>query len=359
MNIEVSVVLPIFNGGRYLETAVKSILYQTLEAFELIIVDDGSTDCTGELLARLAQADTRIVIIRNEGNEGVQKSLNKAIRASRGDYIARMDADDVSLPSRLDKQIAVFRENKDLVLVGSNCTLVDEKLSFIRPSFVPLDDWSIRCMFLFFNPFIHSTVMLNGSVVREQGLRYDTSLKASVDYEMWGRVLDYGSVRNLPDQLVLLRKHGGSFTNRYSKEQIDCFFKARNSYRKKLFGEQADSTQKYELDKAGFDPLNFDRGDVNPLNSISGCKSSMLMAETLSVRYPGKPAFKVHAFIASRAIWTAVRLFSEKGSQTLLRSAVQNDYKTLLGMVRLIFFRLWQYTQIIRLQHFKYRSGVR
>src|ERR1700761_204383 len=120
----VSVLMPVFNAQRYVAAAVNSILDQTLGDFELIIVDDGSTDQSTAILRRLAGRDGRIRLI-SRPNTGYVVALNEALDAARGEFLARMDADDVSLPQRFEKQVQFLQENPDFVLVGTHVTTMD------------------------------------------------------------------------------------------------------------------------------------------------------------------------------------------------------------------------------------------
>ena len=133
----ISVVMPVFNGGSYLAAAVESILKQSFNDFELIVIDDGSTDKTACVLAGFARSDGRIRVI-GQANTGVVASLNRALDLARGEYVARMDADDVSLPSRFELQVAFLDTHPEVAVVGSAITLIDEEGSAIRDVDYPL-----------------------------------------------------------------------------------------------------------------------------------------------------------------------------------------------------------------------------
>jgi glycosyltransferase involved in cell wall biosynthesis len=133
----VSVLMPVHNGGRFVEDAVNSILLQTFDDFELIIGDDGSTDQTLEIISRCAAKDRRIRLIHNNCCQGISKTLNKAARQARGPLIARMDSDDWAHETRFSLQIDAFSQTENLVLCGSNATHVNEQMRHIEyPSLI-------------------------------------------------------------------------------------------------------------------------------------------------------------------------------------------------------------------------------
>ena len=124
---KVTVFMTVYNGEKFLDECIKSILNQTLQDFEFIIVNDGSTDGSQGILNKYAGKDSRIKIIQNRQNFGVPKSLNKAIRAAKGEYLARMDADDIALPQRLEKQVDFLEKHREFFLIGCGAVYLDEK----------------------------------------------------------------------------------------------------------------------------------------------------------------------------------------------------------------------------------------
>ena len=350
-DVELSVAMPVFNGQRYLEAAIDSILRQTFRRFEFIIIDDGSTDNSLAIIKKMAQFDPRIRIIQNRKNLGVVNSLNRAFEISKGNYIARMDADDISLPNRLEKQLAAFYRDDCLVMVGTNCTIVSDDLSFIGPTLLPLDDWCIRCLYLLMNPFVHSSVMLKGAIIRDRNLRYDTSLKAAIDYELWSRILAYGTVCNLPDQLVLLRKHNKSFSEQYSAEQIDCFLQVRQTYCQHFIGSCHASDSNVKKDYRHL--LGAELDQVNPLNSIQGCKSSIILMQTLKRRFPEKTMLTAETYINLRSVWVAIKSFKCKDGRRLLRNIIVPINFIHIYFTGHYLWRVLQFTSRIKLIRYR------
>ncbi|OGW52065.1 MAG: hypothetical protein A2Y81_02270 [Nitrospirae bacterium RBG_13_43_8] len=199
----VSVVLPVYNGAKTIRRAVSSILFQTYSNFELIIINDGSTDEIPELLTSLH--DERIRIL-NQENRGLVASLNRGIKESTGKYIARMDADDFAMPERLKKQVEFMENNPTVGVLGTAVkTVYSDGTERIRRR--PLNTTSIRKNIIKICPFCHSSVMIRKKVFQRVGL-YDSSKDGSrkllvEDYDLWVRILTAGyDLANLPDVLM-------------------------------------------------------------------------------------------------------------------------------------------------------------
>ncbi len=213
----VSVVMSVFNGERYVREAIDSILQQSLTDFELVVVDDGSTDNTIRILRSFS--DPRLCILRNKENLGLTRSLNKGMRVARGALIARQDADDISLPDRLAKQTAFLDAHPGIGLLGSWIHVVDGGGRILRVQRYPTDDVSIRWQMLFHNAFCHSAVMFRSSSMRNLASFYDESLIYGQDYDAWTRLLRTTSSANLKTPLVRWRYHADSIQGRWVAEQ--------------------------------------------------------------------------------------------------------------------------------------------
>jgi len=215
----VTVLMPVLNGGEYLYEAVCSILNQDFLDFELLVIDDNSTDNTPEILANLLSIDSRIRTLTNVKNLGIAQSLNIGIANARGSYIARMDADDISDKERLKIQYNEFSRNECLVMVGSNVLHVTNDGNPIYPTNFPLNDWAIRWTYIFSNPFAHPSVMIKKSALEQVG-GYNTDFVVSQDYELWGRLMDRGDVLNVGKRLVCVRRHSDSISTVHKSAQL-------------------------------------------------------------------------------------------------------------------------------------------
>ena len=202
INPKISVIMSVYNGEKYLREAIESILNQTFTDFEFIIVNDGSTDTSFEIIQ--SYDDERIKRINNEKNIGLTKSLNKVLKEAKGEYIARQDADDISLPNRFEEQMKHLEEHPEVALLGTNIYKIDENGKIIGKHIV-LAKPSIKDLFKS-NQFNHGTVMFKKRVVEKLGY-YEEIFKYSQDYELWLRIAKHYEVRNLTQILYKLRSH--------------------------------------------------------------------------------------------------------------------------------------------------------
>ena len=201
-NPKVSVVMSVYNGEKYLREAIESILNQTFTDFEFIIINDGSTDRTGEILSNYN--DSRMVI-REQGNKGLAQSLNRGIRKSRGQYIARMDADDISNAERLEKQVSFLDTHPEYVMVGTNAMVMDKDGVMLYETNLSRNDEEIRVFLNSGNPFYHGSVMFRRDAVLKAGLYDETVVQYFEDYLLWHKLAVLGKMANFPDVLYYYR----------------------------------------------------------------------------------------------------------------------------------------------------------
>lgn len=200
----VTVILPIYNGQSYLESAINSVLQQSYSDFELVIINDGSVDDSASIVESFS--DPRIRFYQQQ-NQGLAATLNKAIGLARGKYIARQDQDDVFFPSRLQKQFDFLEQNLDVAIVGVAAEVWVGHARTNRMLAHPADDASIRFGLLFDNYFVHSSVMLRRCVLEEvDGYSEDKSRQPPEDYELWSRVMRTHKLANLPEALMAYRE---------------------------------------------------------------------------------------------------------------------------------------------------------
>jgi glycosyltransferase involved in cell wall biosynthesis len=195
--------MSVYNGARHLSEAVASVLHQTFEDFEFVIVNDGSTDGTRFYL--LSIPDPRVRIVQNPTNEGLAASLNRGLDRARGQFIARMDADDVAAPERLERQVAFMRRNPTVGVAGTGRLLIDEQGKSIAMARPTVGNLAIRWKSLLGNPFAHPTVMMRREVLGAHRLRYDESYRTAQDYELWTRLLPLTRAANLDEPLLYYR----------------------------------------------------------------------------------------------------------------------------------------------------------
>ena len=217
----VSVVMPVYNGERYLDEAVESILNQTFHDFEFIIVDDGSLDSTPRLLASYEARDPRVVIHRFAHNKGLPSTLNFGIHQARGEYIARMDADDVSLPEKLEEQVGFMDMHPEVGICSTGAELIGEKRSKKWQHHISHD--AIHARMLFVNAIAHPTVMLRASTLQKHALEYDPNVRYAQDYELWSRAITKTRFANLAHILLKYRIHPARISARHSVQQLQMY----------------------------------------------------------------------------------------------------------------------------------------
>ena len=192
----ISVLMPAYNSAPYIAEAIESILNQTFSDFEFLIINDGSTDKTADIVAQYAKVDKRIKFIDNKKNQGLIAVLNQGLDLARGEYIARMDSDDISMPERFEKQILYMDANPDVGVVGTAGQNFGADNSVnISPAIVDAVEL-LRGV-----GFYHPSVMMRKSVIDKYNLRYDKNFYLVEDHELWTRLLNVTKLRNIPDVL--------------------------------------------------------------------------------------------------------------------------------------------------------------
>jgi hypothetical protein len=202
---KISVLMTVYNGGRFLEPAIRSISNQVFRDWEFVIVDDASTDGSAEIVARWAEADPRIRLISNAQNKGQTPCLNQGLEVARGRWIARQDADDLSHPLRLMRQFERVVANDRLVLLGTAGRIIDENDKRVGLLDVPLTAGAIAWWAPFLNPFVHTAVLVKTEIIRGEFGGYDESFRIAQDYDLWTRISAKYPSANLPDRLVAYR----------------------------------------------------------------------------------------------------------------------------------------------------------
>jgi glycosyltransferase involved in cell wall biosynthesis len=218
MPSSVTVLMAVHNGERFLQRALDSLLAQTGQQFDVIVIDDGSTDATATILAQTR--DPRFSVHRNPENIGLTRSLNRGLHLARGDYLARLDADDVALPIRLGTQMAFLDQHPGVGIVGSSCEVMDEEDRLVTVYEYPKTHTAIRWRQFFDSGFCHSSVMLRRSVLEQYQLRYDERLVCAQDFDLWTRLLRHTRGATLGTPLVRWRDHANSVTSLHREQQV-------------------------------------------------------------------------------------------------------------------------------------------
>lgn len=212
----VSVILPVYNAEKYVGNAIQSILDQSYSNFELLVIEDGSTDRSLEKIRSFT--DKRIRVIENVKNMDLVASLNKGIESSRGSYIARMDADDESMPDRFKKQVEYLESHPDIGVLGT-ATLTFGNSRSVITRYLPTHDGLLTL--LFFNSCMcHPSIMMRKSILEPDKIRYDEAYKNAEDYDMWTRLAAVTKLANLQEPLLKYRIHEAQLT-RVQKAKVN------------------------------------------------------------------------------------------------------------------------------------------
>jgi glycosyltransferase involved in cell wall biosynthesis len=198
----VTVLLPVYDGEAYLREAIDSILGQTWRDLELLVIDDGSRDASRDVVA--SYRDPRVRLHAHERNMGLVPTLNEGLELARGEYVARMDADDVAHPGRLARQVRYLDAQPEVAALGTAVRNFGE----VRNSWtLKTDPPAVRARLLFECALCHPTVMLRAAALRRHGLRYDAAYRHAEDWALWVAIADKEAAANLPEQLLRYRTH--------------------------------------------------------------------------------------------------------------------------------------------------------
>jgi len=237
--VKVSVVMGVYNGEPFVGEAIESILNQTYTDFEFIVIDDGSTDSTWDTIQSYASRDKRVKAVKNESNIGLTRSLNKGIAMAGGEYIARQDADDISMPERFARQVEYLDRHPDTAVVGTIVEVIDGEGKHRRKMDLSISAESVRIELKERNPMVHGSVMMRKFDFENAG-GYREFFRYTQDLDLWLRLSEKRNIANLPDRLYKLRQGGGSISVEKGVHQ-DIF--------RDLALELADRRKKYGKDR--------------------------------------------------------------------------------------------------------------
>lgn len=209
----ISVVMPVYNGEKYLREAIESILNQTYQNFEFLIINDGSTDASEEIIRSFS--DSRIVYLQNDKNRGLVYTLNYGINVAKGEYIARMDADDISEPTRFERQLEVFLNDQEIGICGTWAKIIGSEIAFK----VETEHEKIKCKLLFGNQFIHSSIMFNKALLDKSGIKYEENDFPAEDFAFWIKLSQSVKMLNISQCLLDYRIHPSQISTASSERQ--------------------------------------------------------------------------------------------------------------------------------------------
>ncbi len=218
--------MPVYNGGAYLRPAILSILNQDFADFELLIIDDGSTDASLEVASSFD--DPRIRIETNGRNLGLITTLNRGLDLATSEFVARMDADDIAFPERLSKQLAFMDAHPDVGLCGTWYERDSMQGTVIMKP--PKEDRLIRFALIFDTVFAHNTILFRRRFLENHHLRYDPDYRHAEDFELWTRCSRHTRLANIPEVLLRYHYHENNTSSRHREEQVHTADKIRCRY---------------------------------------------------------------------------------------------------------------------------------
>jgi hypothetical protein len=268
----VSVVMAVYNGGEFLSEAIESVLKQSFADFDFVVIDDGSTDRTPDILRHYASADQRLRIYTQK-NLGASASLNRGWRLARGELIAHMDADDVAKPERVERQVEFLKLHPEVAVLGTSCEFMSRDGSRRVAMPLPSEDADIKKTLPYGNCLAHPTIMMRKSALLEMG-GYRSVFLYAEDYDLWLRMAERHALANLADPLLGYRIHSGQASIRHIRQQTILALAARLAARRRKesgidpFDEVKPITEEmlYEL---GVTPESIDRAVAQSTAAMS------------------------------------------------------------------------------------------
>jgi len=268
--LAVSIIVSTYNGEQYLKTALDSLLAQSFRDFELIVIDDGSTDGTTDILN--SYEDPRLVVVRHRNNLGIATSQNDGLSLARGTYIALQDHDDISDKDRLARQISFLERNPGISLVGSSARVINERDNELLSWTVPTSDIDLKWSLLFLNPFLHTSLMVRRSEFKTVPYSPDPSFRFAEDFEWLSRFSENNGVANLAEPLVSWRRHVSQASSSTEVQEDSTARIARNNIARLLGGDDVSSQSWQALRKILLappsEPISIDRQDVREVSKL-------------------------------------------------------------------------------------------
>ncbi|HAS39377.1 MAG TPA: hypothetical protein DCS93_02820 [Microscillaceae bacterium] len=214
----VSVITPVHNTEAYLPASIQSVLNQSLSNFEYIIIDDASTDRSWQIIQDFAQQDDRIKPVRNPQKQSLAQVRNQALEMAQGKYIAKIDADDINEPQRLQMQVSYLEKTPEVILCGAGVQYFSED-QMLATWWLNVNPMEIKCRLLFENCFANSTIMMRKSVIDQHHIRYQSDFDFSEDYGFWSAMSQQGNLAVIPEILAKVRQHTQKVSVKFTQIQ--------------------------------------------------------------------------------------------------------------------------------------------
>ena len=346
---EVTVLMPVYNGERYLRESIDSILNQTFTDYEFLIIDDASTDSSRDII--LSYDDQRMKLIENEQNIGQSESLNIGFHETQGKYIARMDQDDVSLPLRLEKQVCFMDEHAEVGVCGTYVRFVNDKDRRISHPYLRepmLSNNELKAQLLFSPCFQHPTVMIRSKILLNHEIKYEKEYEPAEDYWMWNQLSAVTEYRNIPEILLKLREHKRQRSRVDMRKQFLGADMVRKQVLQTLFSGK--STKRYELRHMMISRFEHLTG-LNDLTDAEEWLCSVLDVNKASKRYDHialqKVISSVWYYLCMNSTHLGPRVFKRYYSSPLFSSLERIDQHCVFLIKCLIKHRVKLYQMMV------------
>jgi len=306
-SLPLSVIMPVYNGEKYLEEAIFSVLNQTFTDYELLIIDDGSTDSSVKIIQSIK--DSRIRLVKNDKNRGVAYTRNVGLKEAKGEYLAWMDCDDLIEPNRLQEQINYLRENLEVGICGTALQRFGEGKPYISKKF--LDPQSIKSALLFYNSLLSATTMYRMKMVKEAQLEYDTRLAVAEDYDFFFEASFHFPIKNLDKVLYYYRASESSIMKVYTERRQQLF-----DFHKIIYAKAFDKLEIPHWDK-NFE-LHYSCASTEVINTFSKLEEVFNWLIYLKNRNSKFKVYEVNSF--DRVLASVFFLVCKKSSQIGLKT---------------------------------------
>lgn len=331
---KVSVLMPVYNGEKYIGQAINSVLSQSFRDFELIVIDDGSTDKTAEIVG--TYSDKRVRYVANPTNLGLAGARNRAIEISNGDYLAWLDCDDISLPSRLLKQVALLDEHPNVGLCGTwvRTLGLDSEQVWQYPS----DPGFTRARMLFDDPIATSAAMVRRSCLSAEEFCFDTRFPPAEDYDLWERVSRTNGACNIAEVLTLYRIHPNQISTIRREQQRKSVWEIQFRLLKQLYVAPSEEEKTLHLDIGAGWHFVADEAQLNLteewLNKLAGANDKTAVFPKEGFRDVLAERWFLANLEAVRGGKTSWRRYGKSGLISMGASRLRRQARLLLESVR-------------------------
>lgn len=330
---KISVVMPAYNAEKYVGEAISSILNQTYKDFEFIIINDGSTDKTKEVIQ--AYNDSRIVYLENEHNLGIVTTLNKGLRYATGEYIARMDADDISVKDRLEKQVTYLDKNKSIGLLGTGICVFGEKLQDQNRTFTT-DPKQLKAELIFNSCIAHPTVMIRKEILEKNDLCYNEEFAGAEDYCLWWEIAKVSSISTVSDILLHYRIHSSQITKEKGKQYNDMMKKFLKIRFKDIgFFATKDEEDMFMLYCMG----EYKKYTMQGMKILINCFNNILICNKQKKYFNQKKLIKIFELATIYSLNNSS--FTKLEKKKVYKYAIQKGLFTIFTRLKIVYHRMY------------------